>query len=384
MKPIQFALAVLCCANIQAADVAATIHGGAMTAPSDAFTEADHFRHKQQYLSARDNLISQGKLSINRGAFQPQFIIPIKSTTTDPGFYGISNYVDQDPLFNNNIEDYYCESRTYDLSNYNHQGIDFFTWPYAWHKMDNNEVGVVAAADGVITEKIDNNSDRNCDFSDPNWNAVYITYGDGSYSYYGHLKKGSLTNKPEGASVVAGEYLGVVGSSGSSTGPHLHFETYDSEGNLIEPFLGQCNRMNNVTWWLNQEAYRASQINQLATHDVAPAFPNCPQSGISVDTPNYQDDFSPGDMVYLAAYYRDQEMGQLSTYHVLKPDGSPFVSSWDHNSPDTYNASYWYWNVELPNDATPGAWTFRVNYNLETYEHVFYVGDLIFKADFED
>ncbi|WP_154223266.1 peptidoglycan DD-metalloendopeptidase family protein [Marinicella rhabdoformis] len=383
MKNIRSIVAILCCSTVYANDIEGTVQGGAYShGHQDAFTDADHFKHKTQYTQDRDNLINSGKLSINRGGFQPQFIMPLRTTNNDPGFFGVSNYVDQDPVFNGNVEDFFCGARTYDLSNYNHKGIDFFTWPYAWDKMDNDEVEVVAAADGVITTKLDGNFDRNCDFSDPNWNAVYVTYNDGSYSYYGHLKNGSLTSKQEGASVVAGEYLGVVGSSGSSTGPHLHFETYDLDGNLIEPYSGQCNRMNNDSWWLDQEAYRESKVNKLASHDVEPdELSSCPTN---IDMPNYQDDFDPGDTVYLAAYYRDQELNQLSSYYLLKPDGSEFGSAWHHNSPDTYNASYWYITRQLPNDAEPGAWTFRVNYNLNTYEHVFYVGDLIFESAFEN
>ena len=373
-------VAVSVVANVEASDISETVQGGAyLTGKQDVFTDADHFRHKAQYNKDRDNLISQGKLSINRGGFQPQFILPIRTTNSDPNFFGISNYVDQDAVFNGNVEDYYCGARTYDLTNYNHQGIDFFTWPFGWDKMDNGEVEVVAAANGEITTKIDGNNDRNCSFNSQQWNAVYITYDDGSYSYYGHLKNGSLTSKAVGDSVVAGEYLGVVGSSGSSTGPHLHFETYDNNGQLIEPFFGACNRMNNDSWWLDQEAYREPQVNKLATHDVSIAFPSCPST---VDTPNYQDYYQPGERVYFAAYYRDQNNGGLSTYKIIKPDGSLF-DSWDHNSPDDYNASYWNWWRDLPANADVGTWKFTVDYNLKHYEHDFYVGDQIFVSGFE-
>lgn len=88
----------------------------------------------------------------------------------------------------------------------------------------------VAAAPGVITYKDDGHPDRSCAFSSDSPNMVVVTHADGSYAWYLHFKNGSLTPKGVGEPVAQGEYLGTVGSSGSSTGPHLHFEVYDSSG----------------------------------------------------------------------------------------------------------------------------------------------------------
>jgi murein DD-endopeptidase MepM/ murein hydrolase activator NlpD len=51
--------------------------------------------------------------------------------------------------------------------------------------------------------------------------AVYLDHGDGSETRYAHL---STLNVQEGQRVRQGDLLGEVGSSGASTGPHLHFE----------------------------------------------------------------------------------------------------------------------------------------------------------------
>src|SRR5258706_5142025 len=104
--------------------------------------------------------------------------------------------------------------------------------------MDDQDVVITAGAPGVIPNRADGNADRSCAALETNgdWNAVYVSHADGSVAWYGHLKKDSLTPKQVGDAVVAGEYLGIMGSSGFSTGPHLHLELYDASGALVDPF----------------------------------------------------------------------------------------------------------------------------------------------------
>lgn len=288
----------------------------------------------------------------------------------DPGVHGTSNFVDLDPANPGSILDYTCGARTYDQTGYNHAGIDYFTWPFGWAKMDSSEVEVVAAADGVIIGKDGGRPDRSCQLNGTQWNAVYVQHADGSVAWYGHLKRGSLTTQPVGASVAAGEYLGVVGSSGNSTGPHLHFELYDAEGQIVEPHAGPCNDATPTSWWIEQRPYYDSAINALYTHTIPPAFPSCPNT---VDRPNLDDEFYPGESVITAAYYRDQLAGQATTYEVLRPDGSTF-DMWTHASGAThYAASYWYWTTALPLDAPTGTWTFRATFEGQTAAHAFAV-----------
>jgi hypothetical protein len=324
-------------------------------------------RQNIQYLK------EQGKITDQYTEEAVLFEWPIaQQGISDYGFHGISNFVDQDPAYPNYLLDYNCGNRTYDLeTGYNHRGIDFFNWPFGWYKMDYDEVIVVAAAPGVIILKQDGNFDRNCGFGGSSWNAIYIRHTDGSVAWYGHMKNGSLTSKILGDSVSVGEYLGVVGSSGNSTAPHLHFENYNQSGELIEPFQGSCNALNSTSWWNNQRQYYDSAINKLMTHSAPPVFPQCPSQEII----NEKNHFVPGERVYTAAYYRDQLNTQVSRYTVYRPDGSAY-SSWTHHSnADHYSASYWYWYWTLPSNAQTGLWTFEVQFEGEIYSHQFSVGE---------
>ncbi|MEU4239370.1 M23 family metallopeptidase [Actinoplanes sp. NPDC026619] len=64
-------------------------------------------------------------------------------------------------------------------------------------------------------------------------NAVLIDHGDGWLTHYGHL---SVIGVVAGQRVVAGEQIGNEGSTGHSTGPHLHFEVHQGYyQNPVEP-----------------------------------------------------------------------------------------------------------------------------------------------------
>ena len=54
-------------------------------------------------------------------------------------------------------------------------------------------------------------------------NTVLIDHGNGYQTRYGHMLWGSITVYP-GQHVYQGQQIGQIGSTGNSTGPHLHFE----------------------------------------------------------------------------------------------------------------------------------------------------------------
>ena len=65
-------------------------------------------------------------------------------------------------------------------------------------------------------------------------NLVAIKHGDGTLSMYGH---NSRLEVRVGDQVEAGQTVALSGSTGRSTGPHLHFELWKNGSNVTEAYL---------------------------------------------------------------------------------------------------------------------------------------------------
>ncbi len=61
---------------------------------------------------------------------------------------------------------------------------------------------------------------------------IEVKQADGSYQRYGHM---SGRDVKVGDTVDAGDQIGKMGSTGRSTGPHLHYENRDAKGKLLSP-----------------------------------------------------------------------------------------------------------------------------------------------------
>ncbi len=81
---------------------------------------------------------------------------------------------------------------------------------------------VVAANGGTVTMAGWNGGYGNC---------IVIDHGGGLATLYGHMSSISVS---KGASVSKGQQIGKVGSTGVSTGPHLHFEALKN-GSTTDP-----------------------------------------------------------------------------------------------------------------------------------------------------
>src|SRR5262245_56875326 len=115
-------------------------------ARTSCLDEASRQRIREEIARSIEKLTREGVLEPAAPAAVP-LSWPMRGAASlpDPGYHGISNFVDQNPSFPNALLDYNCGTRTYDTSGgYNHAGIDFFTWPFGWLKMDQSAVEIVA------------------------------------------------------------------------------------------------------------------------------------------------------------------------------------------------------------------------------------------------
>jgi hypothetical protein len=84
-----------------------------------------------------------------------------------------------------------------------HTGIDIANNPWT---------PVYATADGIVSFT---------DYISGYGNLIIVSHGYGYHTFYGHLKEFAIKRNQV---VSRGELLGYVGSSGVTTGPHLHYE----------------------------------------------------------------------------------------------------------------------------------------------------------------
>lgn len=107
----------------------------------------------------------------------------------------------------------------YDPDYLGHTGVDIHS---------SGDDTIYAAYSGVVQQTNNscphvNSGFAGCAHTNSYGNSVYIKGDNGLYFIYGHLKQNTILVKA-GDRVTAGQPIATMGSSGASTGKHLHFE----------------------------------------------------------------------------------------------------------------------------------------------------------------
>lgn len=152
-----------------------------------------HEEHSTQILIATGPELSAER---GLGIYVPNFIWPVKNYRLGEGF-GVWRADTQS----------------------SHRGIDF---------LPGYGAEIVASTSGTVTEVQQGGG--------PYGHAVIIYDGYQYTTVYAHMIAGSIPeNIYVGASVTQGQFIGLVGNTGRSTGPHLHFEIRDN-GVAVNPY----------------------------------------------------------------------------------------------------------------------------------------------------
>lgn len=297
---------------------------------------------------------------------QPQLQWPLEPAADfkDFNYFVMSQQVDHDP--GPGILDYNCGARTYD----GHLGTDIGIYPFPWNMMDAETVTVVAAAPGKIVFHHDGEFDKNCDSPSVPANKVAIQHADGSIAWYVHLKQGSLTAKQVGDTVVAGEALGDIGSSGHSSGPHLHFEVYDADKKLIDPFHvpGGCNALNPAKWWAEQLPYHDPRVQRIMFSDAP--VEESPVCGVQAVT-HERASFCPSETVYLYRFFTGIDIAEPVTVTLRDPNDKTAYQS--VNQLVVAKTQRWLGQYLLPPKSQPGEWTLTIQHQGIDYTRTFTV-----------
>jgi len=110
-----------------------------------------------------------------------------------------------------------------------HDGVDF---------TPGNGTPVMSIADGVVVLATENGGGLGV-----NVEVQHNIGGELITSSYAHMQYGSLAVSV-GQQVTAGQQLGVVGTTGQSTGPHLHLEMFGADGVRFDGFAWLSEHVN--------------------------------------------------------------------------------------------------------------------------------------------
>ncbi len=253
---------------------------------------------------------------------------------TDARDWVINNYVDLDPT--GGVDDFLGGSKSYD----GHRGIDIDVPTF--RAMD-ADFPVIAAFPGEVIAVTEDNEDRHTSCTG-SWNVVKVRHANGFEAFYGHIKRDSAAVSV-GDMVQTGDMLGVVGSSGCSTHPHLHFALHDCDDDVIAPFLAEL--------WNNPPAYDTS----LDVMDTVVRIGGMSDTNQIKDPDPNPTVVQPGATIGIGLSMAGGDSGDSFVLVMRRPDGSVH-DSMTANLTGPMRHHFWRWNRTL--DDSLGLWQIEV------------------------
>ena len=262
----------------------------------------------------------------------------------------IPRYVDHDP--GPGVRDYACGKLTGDA----HKGTDFAIPDLAAMVAG---VEVRAAAAGVVDALRDGMPDQSLDEAGREamggrscGNGIRLDHGDGWTTWYCHLRRGSLMVQ-EGDVVAAGQALALVGLSGETTFPHLHFDLRQGE-RAVDPFVGAgaqgCGPGERPLWRKDVMAALDYQPVVLTNAGFAPTPPDVEDARRGYHDRATLAATSPVLELWVDGYW--VEAGDRVQFAITGPDGAPVLA---HTVELDRGFAHWFQfaGARRPGDAWP-------------------------------
>lgn len=276
------------------------------------------------------------------------------------GEHVMHNYVDL--AGENMLQDYMGGVHTYD----GHTGTDLSIRNF--REMDQG-VPVYAVADGVVSLSRNGFEDRNTQWNPelgPLWNGVAMFHNDSVATRYLHFRNNSVAVE-EGEEVKAGDFLGLIGSSGFSTNPHLHFDVLlvdDDNVSVRDPWEGSAQPEESL--WADQLPYLGNE--RLSVYNTGIAT----RASMGGEIQFIWNDFVEGlsepavfgmDEPEVVFWINAQTMpGDTYRVQMLRPNGTVYgLGSGAFNSKARFGYWYFYWFFDgSVSEADFGEWSARI------------------------
>ena len=315
--------------------------GGAFTNAMDGPNDPS-----QQSLAGASGAPRIGAL---RAAAPPYAFFPQAGTQGLDVF--VNNYVD----LNNSTPggDITLPGLDYECTGYSYKGHDGHDSAIEGFREQSIGVPVFAALDGKVIEAVDGEFDQQVTNYVPGAraNRVTLLHEGGYQTVYLHLKQGSVA-VTVGQEVTAGTQLGLTGSSGNSSWPHLHFGS-KLNGQAFEPSAGQCRA--GASYWVSQPPIRREVHVSTFTYGVGPFSGH---AGYPYDEVTRRGTYASGT-TDISFRFSIRNLPAQSTYQFVltRPDGSTAMNnSAGFNNTELRKRS-WFWFSRKVTLNTTGEWT---------------------------
>ncbi|HEX9178913.1 MAG TPA: M23 family metallopeptidase [Burkholderiales bacterium] len=273
----------------------------------------------------------------------------------------VQNYVDRQP--GAGARDYRCGFLTYD----GHKGTDLRVIDFAAF---GSGVAVVAAAPGRVRAVRDGMPDVSVRSAGKEsverreaGNSVVIEHGDGWETQYAHLRKGSVSVRA-GDTVQRGQRLGLVGLSGHTEFPHLHFEVRH-QGRTVDPFVGveageACALGRKPLWRLSDLDALEYVVTGLLDAGISAAPPILKDGAVDRDRAVLPDATAPAIVFWVHVY--GAQAGDVEQIRLIAPGGGVLA---ERRAPIPGNRAQWLAYAGKRRGAAPWApGTYRGEYAL--------------------